>query len=216
LDFTGQSIIRASAGSQVRWFAGSSIVCLAVTGRKHFHGLVLPEKPAARASRESCPSLSCGHVARDAACTGYLCAVADRQMRSNSSLAAYCNKAPESCGSGNSHLRGDEAVPANRHVVGDLYEVIELRAFADERVTGRPAIDGRVCAYFDAVLNNDASDLENFYMSAFVRHESEAVLPDRYAWMDNDVIADSCVRDDSAGADRAMAPDGDVRADHDV
>jgi hypothetical protein len=182
-------------------FAGSSIVCLAVTGRKHFHSLVLAEKPAAGPGWESCPPLSCGHVTRDAACTGYLCAVADRQMRSNSSLTAYCNKTPESCGPGDSDLCGDEAVPANRHVVGDLYEVIELRAFADKRVTGRSAIDGRVCAYFDAVLNNDASDLENFYMSAFVGHEAEAVLPDRYAWMDNDVIADSCVRNDSAGTD---------------
>src|SRR5271170_71106 len=48
-------------------------------------------------------------------------------------------------------LRDDQAVPSDRAVVSDLDEIVDFRAFANDRIAGRAAIDRGVGADLDIV-----------------------------------------------------------------
>ena len=64
------------------------------------------------------------------------------------------------------HLRHDHAMSADRDVVSDLHEIIDLGAFADDRVAVGAAINRRVRADFNVVLDDDPADLRNFQVTA--------------------------------------------------
>ena len=57
------------------------------------------------------------------------------------------------------HLRHDQAQPADAHVVRDVHEVVDLRARADHRVVDAAAVDRRVRADLDVVLDDAAADV---------------------------------------------------------
>src|ERR1700691_678672 len=62
-------------------------------------------------------------------------------------------------------LPGDQAVSSDADVVGDLHKVVDLGAFADDGITGRAAVDGRVSAYFHVILDNDPAALRNLHVA---------------------------------------------------
>ena len=98
-------------------------------------------------------------------------------------------------------------------VVCDLDEIVDLGALADDGVAGRAAVDRRIGADFDVVLNDDAPGLRDFLMSLRTRQIAEAVLADASAGMDDHAVADQSVQDRGAGADRAIAADADIGTD---
>ena len=92
-------------------------------------------------------------------------------------------------------LRDNQAMAADRAVVSDLHEIVDLSAFADHRIAGGAAVDGRVGSDFDVVLNDGPSGLRDFLVSLRRPQIAEPVLPDADAGMDDDAVADQCIQD---------------------
>src|SRR5215471_18663777 len=87
--------------------------------------------------------------------------------------------------SGNARLAGDQAMPANHHVVADLDEIVDLRPFADHGVATGTAIDGGPGTDLDLVLHNHAADLWDLEMLRSGQ-VAEPILPDVNAGMNDD------------------------------
>ena len=83
---------------------------------------------------------------------------------------------------------------ADDDVVADLHEVVDLGALADDRVARRAAIDRRVGADLDVVLNDDAAHLRHLQMPARAEREAETVLADAHARMQDDAVAEQARR----------------------
>src|SRR5881397_2379641 len=88
-----------------------------------------------------------------------------------------------------------------------IYEVVDLRAAADDRRTERAAVDARVGADFNVVLQNDVADLRDLEVLALVEDVSEAVRADDRTGMNADPRADL-----RAGAERHAREQADVLA----
>ena len=58
------------------------------------------------------------------------------------------------------HLRHDDAMAPDRHVVADLDQIVDLGALADHGVADRAAVDGGAGADLDVVLDDDPADLQ--------------------------------------------------------
>ena len=101
-------------------------------------------------------------------------------------------------------------------VVADLDEVIDLGALADHRVAAGATVDTGVGADLDVVLDDDPADLRDLHVPLGAHRETEAVLPNAGAGMDDDAVADQRRLQGRARADRAVAADADLRADHDM
>lgn len=95
----------------------------------------------------------------------------------------------------------DHAVASDPNVVGNLDEVVDLRAIPDDRVAAAAAIDRAVGADLDIVADDDIAELRHLQMTVRACDESKAVLSNLRARMDDDPIADCRVSDDDAGAD---------------
>ena len=75
-------------------------------------------------------------------------------------------------------------------VVADLHLIIDLGAFADDGVVHGAAIDGRIGADLDIVLDDDATDLHDLDHAARAWRITKAVLADTRAIMDDDAVTD--------------------------
>ena len=64
------------------------------------------------------------------------------------------------------------------HVVADLDEIVDLGALADHGVADGAAVDGRVGADLDIILDDDPADLRHLAWPSAPMHEAEAVLAD--------------------------------------
>ena len=60
-------------------------------------------------------------------------------------------------------------------VVGDLHEVVDFGAFADDGGAKRAAVNRHVGADFNVVVNDNLADLRNFSVDAAVRDVAKAV-----------------------------------------
>src|SRR5690349_6950271 len=70
---------------------------------------------------------------------------------------------------------------ADDHVMGDLHEIIDLGAFADDSGAERGAIDSDISADFDVVVNDDVANLGNFAMNPGVGNVTKTVGADHCA-----------------------------------
>ena len=66
-------------------------------------------------------------------------------------------------------------------VVPDLHEIINFRAFPDDRILKGPAIDAAVGADFHVVLDDHPADLRHLEVALAAHGEAEAVLADPHA-----------------------------------
>src|SRR5215469_4664649 len=105
-------------------------------------------------------------------------------------------------------------MPPDAHVLRYLHKIVDLRSLADDGVAGRAAIDRGFGTDLHVVLNNDTPGLRDILVPARRWQVTEAVLADADAGMDDHAIADEGVDDGSAGADRAVAANGDTGTDH--
>src|SRR5271165_3414329 len=104
-------------------------------------------------------------------------------------------------------------MPSDARVVSDMNQIVDLGTLADHGIARGAAVDCRVGADLDVVLNDDAPDLWDLLMSFRTGKITETVLADARARMDDDAVADQRAEDRNIGADGAVAPDADVRAD---
>ena len=137
----------------------------------------------------------------------------DSDVIGNADFAAKHHEVSQHCAAGNADLPSYQAVSPDADVVRDLNEVVDLGAFADDGITGRPAVDGRVGAYFHIVLDDDPAALRNLEVASRRWKITESILTDASTGMDDDPIADQSVRDSCTGADNAIAADRNGLAD---
>src|ERR1700681_198613 len=104
---------------------------------------------------------------------------------------------------------------ADRGVVSDLHQVIDLGALADGGIAPGAPVDCRPGADLHVVLDDDATDLRHLDVPPLsILNVTEAILADAHAGMHDDAIADQRVHDARTGTDRAIAADAHVGADH--
>src|SRR5262249_28167075 len=101
---------------------------------------------------------------------------------------------------------------ADRDIVSDLHQIVDLGALADHRIAIGSAIDRGPCPDFHVVLQDDPTELQDLAMALCSHHVAEAVLSDCAAWMHDHAIADQGVGNRDVGADYAVAADAHVRS----
>ncbi len=93
----------------------------------------------------------------------------------------------------------DDAMASHHDVVPDLDQIINFGAFADNGVLKSPAVDGRVGADVDVVLDDDAAHLRHLEMPLRAHGKAEAVLADAGPGVEDDAVADEGVHDGRSG-----------------
>ena len=162
--------------------------------------------------------------------------VADFDVVHHSDLPCQSNILPQLRAPGDTRLGRHDRVLADDHVVGNLNEVIDLCAPADDGLTEGRSIDGRVCANLDIVFDDDDAGLRNFDPCLAASGIAESITADDHTRVqdhsithpasfphdnvrvkytsgaDLDLLAEKNPRkDDAAGADSNSRPDEGVR-----
>src|SRR5262249_14905531 len=96
----------------------------------------------------------------------------------NADLSGHHHLIAHDTSAGNAGLAGEQAVAADLDVVRDLDQIVDLAPLADHGVADRTAVDGRVGADLDVVLNDDPSDLRHLGVALPAWQVAKAVLPD--------------------------------------
>lgn len=99
-------------------------------------------------------------------------------------------------------------------VVTDLNEVIDLGAFADDRVTRRASVDTGPGADLHIVLNDHAAKLRHFQMAHRAHSKSKTILANIDAAVEDHAITDQCVLDDRLGANISVTANLNMMRNH--
>ena len=83
----------------------------------------------------------------------------------------------------------------------DLDEIVDLRPLADDGIAVAAAVDGRVGADLDIVLDDHPPDLRHLQVPLGAGHEAETILSDANAGMDDDPVADQRMGDRDTGGE---------------
>src|SRR3982751_6106824 len=114
-------------------------------------------------------------------------------MIGKANAAAHGDTITDGDGAGNTREPGNNAIAADANVMGDLHQIVDLGPLTDDRIRHGAAIDGRVRADFDIVLNDNAADLRHTLRAFGAADKAEAVLADPGAAMNDDAVADQRV-----------------------
>src|SRR5262245_59012072 len=97
---------------------------------------------------------------------------------------------PDRGAAGNSGLSRDHCIFADLDVVGDLDEIIELHAPADDcRLEGSP-IDAGICPDLNIVFDDHLADLRELDVALTVPDKPETIRANHGARMDDDPVSD--------------------------
>src|SRR5215207_4406984 len=132
---------------------------MAAPRRQALQRRMLAEELAGRPRRAPAPALAGRDVGHHAGAGGDLGSLSDPEVWGNRRMASDRDEILDRGRARDSDLRDDDAVPPDDHVVGDLDEVVDLRALADDGVPAAAAVDRGVCSDFDVVVNDDAAEL---------------------------------------------------------
>src|ERR1700733_1258572 len=136
------------------------------------------------------PPLASGNIGHHASCRRDLGARADRQMSGDARLTAEGGEIADGARSRDAGLRDQHSMAADDDVVADLHQIVDLRPLADDSVAVRAAVNCDPGADLDVVLNDYAADLRHLEMPSRPKRESEAVLSDMRAGMNDHPVAD--------------------------
>src|SRR5579871_1796876 len=121
-------------------------------------------------------------------------------MSRNSRLRGDDTIISQARAAGETHLAHHQTMPADGHVVRDMYEVVDLRALADDRGTEGATVNGRVGADLHIIMDDHVTDLQHLAVAAFVEHVAVAIRANDGASMDSDAMANLGLRvDDDIG-----------------
>src|SRR5450755_131951 len=94
---------------------------------------------------------------------------------------------------GDADLTAQRAMFADRDVVPDLHEIVDLRSAADDGGPGHGAVDGRTRADLHAIADDHVADLRDLDLLDAHAHEAEAVAADDAARVQYAIIAHNAV-----------------------
>ena len=137
-------------------------------------------------------------------------------MVSQTHLPTENDKITQLAAPGHPHLPDNDTVPPDPGIVADLNQVIDLGALPNHSIPERSAVDGRACADFNIVLNDDPSELRNLLVSQGTRSKTETRLSDLRAGKNRYAVADVRMRQRNMASDVAITPDRYSRAYHGV
>ena len=92
------------------------------------------------------------------------------------------------------HTTRNHRVGANTAVVTDLYQIIQLDAFLDDRIIKRATIYRGIRANFHRIPDHDAPDLRNFHPAASIFCISKSISPHHYAGTEHAILTDLATR----------------------
>src|SRR4051794_21392339 len=142
-----------------------------------------------RLRRIATPDLACRHVVHESTSGGKLGSRPDGQMVGEADTATHGDVVTDDDGTGDTRKPRYNAIATDANIVGDLNQIVDLGPLADDRVGHRAAIDGRIGADLDIILNDDAADLRHAFGPLGAAHEAEAILADPGAAVDDDTVA---------------------------
>src|SRR3984957_14733221 len=119
------------------------------------------EPLAERPRRKPAPLRARRHVGDDAAARAEPRARADREVVGDADLATQHDVVSDIDAAGDPGLRHDEAMASDRAIMPDLHQIIDLSSLPDHGIAGSTAVDRRVGADLDVVLDDDPADLGN-------------------------------------------------------
>jgi hypothetical protein len=102
---------------------------------------------------------------------------------------------------------GEQAVATNNDVVGNLGQIVDLGVLADNGVVERAAVDARIGANGDTVLEDDTAELRNVDDAARARRRPKTRLTDDRPAMNANPIAYQSKGYDGPWANVAKTPD---------
>ncbi len=120
-------------------------------------------------------------------------------------------------GTSDAHLRDEQAMLPDFHVVSDHHQVVDLGPLAYHGFAqGRP-IDRRPGPDLDVVLDPDDADLRNLVMLALVHGETVAIGADDDARVDDAAAANArAIVNDDVGIDDRIVPERRAGFDRDT
>src|SRR5262245_45438826 len=160
------------------------------------------------------PLLPWRHVGYDAALRPNDRALADGYVVGKPHLSGQNDAILYDDAAGDPALRHDDAMAADRDIVSDLHQVVDLGAFADHGVAVGAAVDSGPGPDLHVILHDDAADLQDLAVTGRSHDVAEAILSNSAAGMDDDAIPDQAVGNHGVGADRALPADTDSGADY--
>ncbi len=105
----------------------------------------------------------------DAALPRNHCSLRNFQVACNAYLSPHHDALAHPSASGNARLRHDHRIFSNDYVVRDLHEIIDLHAFLDPSPAKPRAVDGRVRADLNIVVDLNDAELLNLLLSPIER-----------------------------------------------
>src|SRR5204863_9829012 len=103
--------------------------------------------------------------------------IANLDMPNDTGLTANQDTLTDPDTAGNSGLRCDDRILADHNVVRDLHEIVDLCSLLNPGSAKTGAIDGRVGADLDIIVDLYNSQLLNFFRAAIAPVESKSVGP---------------------------------------
>ena len=146
-------------------------------------------------SRKAAPTHAGGNVGHHSGLGSKYRTLTDRHMVGNADLTGQHGEVANCHAAGDTDLRDNQAMAADRNVVSDLHEIVDLGSLTDDRVAGGAAVDRGTGANFDLMLDNHAPGLRNFLMAVARGQKTKSILPDAYARMNDHPVADQGVKD---------------------
>lgn len=115
-------------------------------------------------------------------------------------------------------LGGDDVMLPDLDVVGDLDEIVDFRAFADDGLFEARTIDGGVGADLDVVFEDYIAELlELDEVALSVREIAEAAGADDGTWLENDSVAKNApLTDAGERVKQAVLTDRYLKSNRDV
>src|SRR5919198_5271554 len=141
-----------------------------------------------RARRRPEQFLAGRDIAGDAGLRGDDGAVTDREVAGDSHLPGEDDTAADPARPGDPHLGHDDRVFPDLHVVSDLHEVVDLGPAADDRQPQGRAVDGRVRADLDVVVDQHGADLRDLPVRLAIEGVAEPVGADDGARVNHDAL----------------------------
>src|ERR1035437_7589147 len=137
-------------------------------------------------------------VAQNAGASSENHAGADVSVLSEADLATQNRPILDDAGPGDTRLRGDDDVPADDAVVGDVDEVVDLRPGTDPGLAKRSSVDGGVGTNLYIVPDNQGALLRksNVFAGGRVACVTETCRSQHGAGLDDDPAAQDAARID--------------------
>ena len=117
---------------------------------------------------------------------------ADFQMSGNASQATDLNVIVYLAAARDAHVSGKKAVATDFNIMSNMHQIIQFRAFTNNRIAHGATIKRCIGTNFNIALHNQPTKLGNFYVLA-TRCKAKAIGSQSGAGLDDDAIAEQAI-----------------------